>query len=132
MDYIGTTINQSPTIVLKASADLTAVQGIAFGVSSGKAALPSAGANAIGVAIISQDANIKSGEDIVLQIKDVGKMVASAAIAVGAEVSVTNAGKAKTAESGEFILGTALTAATAAGDLISVQITKSGYKPASA
>ena len=60
--------------------------------------------------------------------KDIGKWEAAGAIAVGAELATDATGKAVAATSGAFIIGVALTAATTAGDLVQVQITKSGYK----
>ena len=40
-------------------------------------------------------------------------------------------GAVQTAAAGNFILGVAMTAASAAGELVQVQLTKSGYVPAS-
>lgn len=131
MEYIGTTINQSPVITLKASAKLEDIQGKAVAVSDGKAAFPEAGANAIGIALFTNDATVEAGADVQIQIKDIGKIVAAEAIAVGDEVSVDATGKAVKAASGKFIVGTALTAssgASASGTIIQIQITKSGYK----
>ena len=58
----------------------------------------------------------------------VTKVVAGAAIVVGAEISSDAASKAKTAVSSEFIQGIALEAAAADGDLIAVLISKAGIK----
>lgn len=131
MEYIGTTINQSPVITLKASTELTDIQGKAVAVSDGKVTLPEAGANAIGITLFTNDTTVKAGADVQIQIKDIGKIVAAEAIAVGDEVSVDATGKAVKAATGKFIIGTALTAAegvSAAGTIIQIQITKSGYK----
>lgn len=128
MTYMGTTINDSATIVLPAGAELEGIQGLAVGISDGAVALPTAGANAIGVALFSNEEKVKAGEDVQIQIRGIGKMIASGAIAIGDEVATDAAGKAAKATSGQFIIGTALTAATAAGSVIDVQISKSGYK----
>lgn len=61
--------------------------------------------------------------------KDIGKWVAGEAIAVGDELATDAAGKAVKATDGAFIVGIALSAAAKAGTVISVQLTKSGYKP---
>lgn len=128
MTYIGSTINDSATVVIPAGADLEKPQGIALAVNeNGKVVLPTLGANAIGIALFSNDP-VKSGEDVQIQIKDIGKMVASEAIKVGDEIMTTAEGKAAKATSGKFIIGVALTKAAAAGSVIEIQITKSGYK----
>ncbi|MCK4517852.1 DUF2190 family protein [Candidatus Babeliales bacterium] len=54
------------------------------------------------------------------------KVVAAAAILKGANVTVDAAGKVKTAAIGNFILGTAMEAASADGDIISVIMTRPG------
>ncbi len=127
MDYIGTTINNSATIVMDAKADMPA-QGVAVAVADGKAVKPTAGANAIGIALFSNNETAKAGEDVQIQIKDIGKMIAAGKIAVGDEIATDADGKAVKAATGKFIIGTALTAASAAGSIIEIQITKSGYK----
>ena len=124
---LGTAINPSPTVILPAGADLTDVRYRALAVSGGKLVLPGAGVNALGLAIGETD-DVITGEDVTVQIKDIGKWEAAGAIAVGAELATDATGKAVAATSGAFIIGVALTAATTAGDLVQVQITKSGYK----
>ena len=130
MENIGTTINESPVITMKASTALTGIQGKALAVSSGKLAFPSKGAAAIGVALMAEEANAAADADVVVQIKDICKWVSAGSIAVGAFVTTDANGKAITAEAGDFIMGIALTASAAAGTIISVQLTKSGYVPA--
>ena len=126
---LGTAINPSPTIVLPATAALTNPRYLAVVVAAGKVKLPAAaGAHAIGIGLGEND-SVAAGEDLDIQIKDIGKWIASGSIAVGAELTCDTNGKAAAATSGDFILGVALTAASAAGDIIQVQITKSGYKP---
>ena len=126
---LGTAINPSPTIVLPAKAALTNARYLALAVDGGQVKRPSAGASVIGIAIGETDDAVAAGADVNIQIKDIGKWIASGAIAVGAELATDANGKAAAATSGDFILGYALTAASAAGDIIQVQITKSGYKP---
>ena len=45
--YFGTSINESPTIIMEAGAKLEDVQGIALAITAGKLAKPSAGANVV-------------------------------------------------------------------------------------
>lgn len=126
---LGTAINSSPTIVMPAKATITNPRYLAMAVDAGKVKIPAAaGALTIGIAIGEND-SVAAGEDVDIQIKDIGKWIASGAISVGAELTADANGKAAAATSGDFILGYALTAASAAGDIIQVQITKSGYKP---
>lgn len=127
--YTTTTINQSPTIVLPASAELKEARAKAVMVISGKAAIATAGANAIGVVMLSDDETIAADDDVNIQIKDIGAWVAGGEIAVGDELASDASGRAVKAAGSDFILGTALTAATTAGTIIRFQITKAGYKP---
>ena len=126
--YFGTTINDSPTAVFKAGAALTAAQGIALAMADGKVALPAAGANVIGVVPISEGPDFAEGDDVTVQIKDVGCMIAGGKVTAGDEIAVDATGKAVKAATGNFIVGVALSGAVAAGTRIRVQITKSGYK----
>lgn len=126
--YFGTSINESPTIIMEAGAKLEDVQGIALAITAGKLAKPSAGANVIGLSL-TNDENVEAGGSLTVQVKDIGKWVAGEAIAVGDELATDAAGKAVKATDGAFIVGIALSAAAKAGTVVSVQLTKSGYKP---
>ena len=124
--YFGTSINESPTIIMEAGAKLEDVQGIALAITAGKLAKPSAGANVIGLSLFTNDENVEAGGSLTVQVKDIGKCEA---IAVGDELATDAAGKAVKATDGAFIVGIALSAAAKAGTVVSVQLTKSGYKP---
>lgn len=52
----------------------------------------------------------------------ISKVEASAAISIGDRVGSAASGKARTAESGDWIAGVAVTAATADGDILSVHL----------
>lgn len=127
--YFGTSINESPTVILEAGAKLENVQGIALAITAGKLAKPSAGANVIGLSLFTNDENVEAGGSLTVQVKDIGKWIAGEEITVGDELATNADGKAVKATEGAFIVGTALGAATKAGTVISVQLTKSGYKP---
>ena len=129
--YFGTTINDSPTIVLPANAAITGAQGKAAVVTSGKIKIAdTAGAAVIGVIPLSEDDDIAAGADVTVQIKDIGVWIAGEAIAIGDELTTDAYGKAVKAAAGDFVVGVALSAAAAAGTRISFQMTKSGYKAA--
>lgn len=130
--YFGTSINESPTIVMPAGAKLENARGIALAISGGKVVKPTAGAHVIGLSIIETDETVEAGRDVDIQIKDIGKWVAGGEISVGAELATDADGKAVTAKAGDFIVGVALSGAEKAGTWIRVQITKAGYKPAAA
>jgi hypothetical protein len=128
--YNGTTINDSATIVAAANAAISDGEFLAAKFTSGKIAVcGTAGEHALGI-IIPGQASIASGDDVSVQVKDIGRWKAGAAVAVGAELTTDANGKAVTATSGAFILAIALEAAAAAGQIIKVQIIKAGYKPA--
>ena len=123
-EYTG--INESATISLKAGAALTSPKGIALALDGDGLKLPSAGADVVGIAILTNEDSVAAGDRVDVQIKDIGKIYAGGAITLGALVSVNAAGKAVAAQTGNTILGRALSAATAAGDLIDVQILHAG------
>ena len=125
---LGTSINPTPTITLEAGADLTKMRYRALAVNGGKLVAPTAGANVIGIAIGETDETVKAGEDVDVQIKDIGKWEAGETIAIGDELATDASGKAVKAKTGNFIVGVAVSAASAAGTLVKVQVAKMGYK----
>ena len=130
--YFGTSVNESPTIVLPTGEKLEDARGIALAISGGKVVKPAAGAHVIGLSIVETDETVEAGRDVDIQIKDIGKWVAGEAITVGAELATDANGKAVAAKAGDFIVGIALNSAEKAGTWIKVQIIKAGYKPAAA
>lgn len=127
MSYYGTTINDSAVIVVKAGEEIPAPAFLAVG-ADGKVA--TAGKNAIGIVMPGCDDKVTVGDDLDVQIKDIGAWTAGAAVAYGDELAVGEGGKAVKATAKSFIVGIALEAATKAGQRITVQIVKAGYKPA--
>lgn len=125
--FIGSTINESATVTFKAKKKLEGVQGIALALSEGKLDLPTAGANVLGLSLFTNDADADAGSSLTIQVKDIGKWIAGDTIAAGDELATDVTGKAVKATDGQFIVGIALSAA-AAGTVVSVQLTKSGYK----
>lgn len=129
MNYYGTTINDSPTIAGVTAAAITDKQFLAAKFdSNGKIVVASTEGETVLGLITAEEGTKAAGDTISIQIKDIGLMMASGAIAAGAEVMTDANGKAKTATAGKFIIGYALKAATAAGEVIPVQIAK-GMKP---
>ena len=131
MTYIGDSVNSSAVIAEPAGAAITGGQGRAVKYDAeGRVVLCSqAGEAALGV-LTMQSGECRQGDDACVQIKDVGLCLSGAAIAKGAQLSVDEEGRLVTATAGAFILGVALAASQAAGELIPVQIAKCGYAPA--
>ena len=128
--YFGTSINESPTIVLPAGEKLENARGIALCIQDGTVVKPKAGTHVIGISLIETDEIIEKGMDVDIQIKDIGKWVAGAEIEAGTELATDVNGNAVAAKAGDFIVGIALSNATKAGTWIQVQIINAGYKPA--
>lgn len=139
MNYIGTQINQSPTIVEKAGAEIEDARcKIAKYDSNGDVVLAKAGEVAVGITIIEDGANditgkesgkVAKGEDVTVQIKDIGFVKAGGEITKGAELASDANGCAVVATAGNFVIGIAKTAAKA-GEYCHIIINKY-QKPAS-
>lgn len=113
------------TISLPASGDLSAAQYKFIVTSSGKAAVAGAGASAVGVLQNDPDAVDRAAT---VAIEGIVKVVAGAAFSLDAEIMSDASGRAITATSTNMILGTALEAATAAGQIVKVLFQKNGVK----
>lgn len=110
------------------SADLSGSQYAPIVLSSGDAAVAGAGANAIGFLQNKPDGSV-TGQQITtasVMVAGISRAVASAAIAEGAKVSAAASGEIRTAVSGDHVLGIALEAAAAQGDIIPVLIATGG------
>lgn len=132
MSIYGSTINQSPVVELETSSKISGAPFLAVSMhSDGGVAVSAAGAASIGLLCATdKDGDIATGERVTVQVKDMGLWKTGAAVAYGAELTSDASGKAVTAASGNFIFAIALESASAAGQIIKVQIVKSGYKPA--
>lgn len=127
--YHGTGINDSATIVAKASADITGGAFLAATLTADGIVIAKAGEAAIGIMIPETDGP-KKGEDVNIQVKDIGLAMVGAAVDAGDLLASDASGKLVKAESGAFILAAALETAAAANQVISVQIIKAGFAAA--
>lgn len=127
--YIGTGINNSATIVGKASADITEGAFLAAALTKDGLAVAKATDTPIGIFIPETD-TVKKGGDANVQVKDIGLAKVGAAVNAGDLLAADANGKLVKATAGAFALATALETATAADQVIPVQITKAGYIPA--
>ncbi len=128
--YLSTGINDTPTIVGKATADINGGAFLAAKFdANGGIVLAGAGDNAIGIMPATTPDSVAAGEDVNIQIKDIGLWKTGAAVAAGAELTSDADGKAVTAAVGNFVTAIALEAATDADQVIKVQVVKYGAKP---
>ena len=126
MAYHGTGINDSATIVAKAAADITDGAFKAVKLTAAGIALCGAGEAAVGI-LIPETESPKAGEDVNIQVKDIGLGMAGAAVAPGDLLASDADGKLIKAASGKFVIAQALEAAAEADRIISVQLCKAGY-----
>jgi hypothetical protein len=127
-------IQESLTITKKAAANIDDVRGRAFTIdSSGNAALATdAKKPIIGIGLLTagasncmdgKDGAVTAGDDVDIQVKEMGYGMAGTAITAGAELTVDAHGNLIPATDPSFIVATALESATS-GAFVFVQITK--------
>lgn len=131
--YLNAFINNTATIrdVLAADVENAPHKAVAYN-TDGKLALPAAdGGPVVGVILSGAPANDSgitlAGAEVDVLIKHIGLAEAGAAVAKGDLLTATTDGTLRKAEAGEYILGIAMTAAAAAGELAQVYITHGGY-----
>lgn len=133
-NFNGVQINQSVTIVEKAGAEIADCRNRAMVYDdTGNVVLATDGTKPfVGIALIEAGRNDISGvdsgkveadEDVDIQIKDIGYILAGAEIAKGAEVTSGTGGLAATASAGNYVIGIALDSAEE-DDYCRIQITK--------
>lgn len=130
MSYIGDSINASPTIAERAGAAIPGGAGLAVKYDANGCIVPcaTAGEPALGV-IIMQQGDVAVGDSVTVQIKDVATCVSGGAVSKGALVAVNASAQAVAAGAGDFAIGMALNGASAAGQMVQVQICKCGFVP---
>ncbi len=132
-NFNGVQINQSVTIVEQAGAAIEDVRNRIMAYDKdGNVVLAADGSTVlIGVALIEAGVNdisgvesgkVNVGDDVDIQIKDIGYILAGGEIAKGNEVTASN-GLAVKAESGNYVVGIALST-VAKDDYCRVQIAK--------
>lgn len=137
-NFHGAQINQSVTIVEQAGANIDDCRNrIMKFDENGNVVLATAGTDIpVGVAIIeagyddisgAESGKVVAGDDVDIQIKDIGFVIAGAEIKKGQEVTAGADGKAVVATTGNYVLGIALNNVSADG-YCNVQFAK--YKKA--
>lgn len=137
-NFNGVQINPSPTLVEVAGADIADCRNrIMKYDENGNVALATAGTDIpLGIAIIEAGYNditgqesgkVVKGDDVDIQIKEMGVVIAGEEIKKGQEIAAGADGLAAVAASGDYVLGIAVSNATAEG-FLRIQIAK--YKKA--
>lgn len=122
--YTGTQINDSATYAFPAAEAIEDVRCKAVVLTADGVKVATDGSMPfIGLAIITNDFPIAAGEDVHVQIKEVGQMEAGEAIAAGDAITADANGYAKKAADGDFVLGMA-TQNGEVGDRFYIQINK--------
>lgn len=129
MNYNGTGINDSATIIGKAAKDIANGAFKAAKLCPDGIELAAAGDVAVGI-LIPETESPRAGDDVVVQVKDMGLGIAGAAIEAGALLAADANGKLVAAASGAFIVAQAMEGAEEADQVITVQIIKAGYAAA--
>lgn len=123
--YEYTGIVSTTTVDLLAAADLTQPQAIALALTEDGVKLPAAGADVVGIAIISNEETVKTGERVAVQVKDIGLWRAGAEFKAGDLLATDATGKAVKAATGNAVVAMALENA-AANDLVKVKLILAG------
>jgi hypothetical protein len=126
MDFNGTVINDSPTFVAAAGAAITTGPFTAVAFSKGSFIASTSSTVPFGITVAETDNPVAVGDDVTAQIKDISAWKAGGTFAAGDALACDDTGCAIKAAAGKYVLGYALEEATAAGQVVRVQITKSG------
>lgn len=112
-ETVGATINNAPHKAVMYNAD-------------GNIVLATDAAKAVGVLLSDTPTTAEKDSEATMLIKNIGLIEAGAAIAKGALLTINSTGQAITATTGAYVFGRAFTAASAAGEIIQIQINPSG------
>lgn len=103
MNYLATSINESPVIAFPASADLGDVRGKAVSLDeNGTLILTATGKLPLGIAVLGNPEQIAKDDAVTVQIKDVGCVKAGAAVQSGDALTVDSSGAFVPATSGNY------------------------------
>lgn len=121
MNYLATSINESPVIVGTANEAIEDVRGHAVKFNAtGNVVLCGAGDTPLGIGIMTMgdEGAVAAGEEFTIQHKDIGYVCAGAAFVAGANLSTDAKGAFITTASSAPVVAIALEAAGAAGQYV--------------
>lgn len=125
--FIGTVINDSASVSFKVKEDLTGGGLTAVALSEdGIKTASSTDTALVGIVMAENELPIKAGEDVAVQVKDIGMWTVGETIKPGDFLTSGTDGVAMKATSGKFILAQALTGGVK-GNAVQVQIIKAGF-----
>ena len=130
MNYFGVGINTSSVVAEIAGADIenAAFCAVKYDENGNVVLCDTEGEIVAGIVLPETTQKISAGEDITIQIKDIGLCKTGAEIKKGQEVMVDAQGRVIPATAGKFVVGYAVTTASAENEVIQVDIRKCGYK----
>ncbi len=130
MNYFGTSINTASVVAETAGAVIEngAFCAVKYDENGDVMLCDTAGELAVGVLLPETAEKINADDDVTMQIKDIGYCKAGAEIKKGQEVMVDTQGRVIPVTAGKFVMGYAMTNATAENEIIEVDIRKCGYK----
>ena len=125
--FNGTVINDSATICTPVKTEIKTGPFTAVALGSGGAVPCNDTLVPVGLTIAETPNTVPVGNDVNVQVKDIGVWKGGAAFAAGDPLASDATGLAVKAAAGKFILGFALEDCSAKGQTVKVQITKSGF-----
>lgn len=130
MNCFGVGINTSSVVAEIAGADIenAAFCAVKYDENGNVVLCDTEGEIVAGIVLPETTQKISAGENITIQIKDIGLCKTGAEIKKGQEVMVDAQGRVIPATAGKFVVGYAVTTASAENEVIQVDIRKCGYK----
>ncbi len=130
MNYFGASINTSSVVAEVAGVAIEngAFCAVKYDENGAVVLCSTEGEMVVGILLPETTQKLSAGEDVTVQIKDIGYCKAGAEIKKGQEVMVDAKGRVIPATAGKFVIGYAMTNATTEDEIIEVDIRKCGYK----
>ena len=130
MNYFGVGINTSSVVAEIAGADIenAAFCAVKYDENGNVVLCDTEGEIVAGILLPQTTQKLSAGDDVTVQIKDIGYCKAGAEIKKGQEVMTDTQGRVIPATAGKFVIGYAMANATVEDEVIQVDIRKCGYK----
>ena len=128
--FNGSVINESATLCLPAKSAIKTGRFTAVSLDGGGVVPCNGTLIPMGLTIAETPDALGAGDDVHMQVKDVGMWTGGVAFLAGDPLASDANGRAVKATAGSFIFGFALEDCAANGQAVRVQITKSGFMKA--